>query len=381
MKIQAVIIGCMALIPAGSFGRAWENGNLTVELSDIYSKPITDAKVTVKSGKGVLWGRGTDSEYNFTSATSDANGIASVNFKFCEPDFTWRLETPSHYSQRYSTPREFFNCEVVESDYKIINTNTVEGLAKWNELKKLNDAGDADSMQQYIEKFAPKSVTYTNKGIRRSLKFYPKRNPQPMYAYGSYDGIKLPAGSTKSVINGYTVVSYQKAAIDLKNNIALTGDELTAWESRADFCVEEQKVVTNGVKTLTGKIQFAPGCGAYRCKLTGDASFPTTYAADTNMLFMSEIVFSASFDVSTGKLISQTRILPDDEYMVLRTRKAKAQDGEFDGWHYSKIVGPIRYGSCLMFDESVFNPRFNDPNLELDLKRNLASPKYEVLWP
>ena len=103
---------------------------MTVKLSDVDGNPIIDAKVTVKSGKDVDWGRGTDSEYNFTSANSDANGIAAVNFKFCKPYFTWRLETPSHYSQRYFTPREFFNCKVVESDYKTFDTNTVEGLAK-----------------------------------------------------------------------------------------------------------------------------------------------------------------------------------------------------------------------------------------------------------
>ena len=381
MVVRGIVTVCVALCAGAVFARSWQDGNLTVELFDVYGKPITDAKVTVKSGKGIAWGWGLDSEYNFTSANSDANGIAEVKFRFCEPDFIWFLETPSHYSQRYFTPREFFKRKVVESDYKTIDTNTVEGLAKWNELKKLEDAGDEESMLKYMEKFAPKSVTYTKNGIRRSLKFYPKRNPQPMYAYGKDDYIKLPNGSSEFMTNGYKVVRYEDVAIDLKNNVALSGDDLSAWESRADFVIEEQEIVTNDVKTFVGKIRFAPGCGAYRCKYTGDASFPTTYAADVNMTYESEIRFSASRDMSTGKLISQTRILQDGEYMVLRTRKTKTEKGVNAGWHYSKVFGPLRICAYFQCQQSVFNPRLNDPNLELDLENNLARPRYKILLP
>lgn len=385
MVVREIVTVFATLCVGAVFARSWQNGNLTVELSDVEGNPITDAKVTVKSGKGVVWGRGTDSEYNFTAANSDANGIAAVNFKFCEPYFTWRLETPSHYSQRYFTPREFFNCEVVESDYKTFNTNTVEGLAKWNELKKLEDAGDADSMLKYMEKFAPKSVTYTNNGIRRSLRFYPKKNPQSMYAYGESDYLPLPADELITITNGCQLIAYPAVEYDMEKNSYLPSQYIGKSRFRqgkvCDFRLERYCVETNGVENFYGKIVFAPGCGAYRHKKTGDASFPSTYEADTNALYESELTFYALRDVKDDKTISYRDLLDDDEYMVIRTRMSVGEGGCTNGWHYAKILGPIRIFGDISFKESVFNPRLNDPNLELDLDRNLAGRKYDVVWP
>lgn len=303
-------------------------GSITVTGCDIYGRPITNAVLHVDTCVHYGFRPVLSDDYRHYEGRTDCEGKATVKFKRRWRDVDWRLDAPDHYSINKFTERPENKCK-----------------------------------------------------LRRSLKLYPKRNPQPMYAYGEDEYIKLPNGSTEFVTNGYTVVSYKGAAIDLKNNVALFDANLANWESHADFVIEEQKVVTNGVKTYIGKIRFAPGCGAYRCKNTGDASFPTTYAADTNKVYESEIGFSASYDLTTGKLISQTRILPDGEYMVLRTRKTKTNEGANDGWHYSKILGPICVGASFSFKQSVFNPRLNDPNLEFDMKRNLASPKSEVMWP
>lgn len=380
MVVRGIVTVCVALCAGAVFARSWQDGNLTVELFDVYGKPITDAKVTVKSGKGIAWGWGLDSEYNFTSANSDANGIAEVKFRFCEPDFIWFLETPSHYSQRYFTPREFFKRKVVESDYKTIDTNTVEGLAKWNELKKLEDAGDEESMLKYMEKFAPKSVTYTNNGIRRSLKFYPKRNPQPMYAYAAGDWPDIPLTKTLVKKEGYTMDVYPIVEFDLERAEAHVPSG-TNFGSRADFRFERYYFETNGVANFYGKMVFAPGCGAYRRKQTGDASFPSCYTADTNAVFETQIDFYTIYDVKTGKTIKAKRLLGEDEFLVLRTRMQVGENGVTNGWHYSKLLGRGRVSGNLYFKQSVFNPRLNDPNLELDLGRNLAGRKYDVVWP
>lgn len=381
MKQKVFFSGCIIMFACVSLGRSWESGNFTVALSDVEGNPITNAIVTVKSSKGLLGGRGCDDEYNFTSAKSDEKGIASVDFKFCVSHFVWQLETPSHYSQRYFTPREFFKRKVVESDYRHIDTNTVDGLTKWRELKRLEDENTEESIAEYLRKFEPKSVTYTENAISRSLKFFPKKNPQPMYAYGEDDVISLPSGRIEVPTNGYTVIVYPQANVDLKNNKVVRSDVPIDVDQSADFLIEQYLIETNGVYEVIVRIKFADGCGAYKAKRAMDDSFPTLYVADTNAEFVAEYEFSTCSDSTTDELISQKRLLHDDECLVLRTRKSKTEDGVTDGWHYSKILGPICVGSGLSFRQSVFNPRLNDPNLEFDMKRNLASPKSEVMWP
>ena len=303
-------------------------GSITVTGCDIYGQPITNAILHVDTCVHYGIRPALSDDYRHYEGMTDSKGKVTVKFKRRWQDVDWRLDAPDHYSAKKVTERPENKCK-----------------------------------------------------LHRSLKLYPKRNPQPMYAYGKDDYIKLPNGSSEFMTNGYKVVRYEDVAIDLKNNVALSGDDLSAWESRADFVIEEQEIVTNDVKTFVGKIRFAPGCGAYRCKYTGDASFPTTYAADVNMTYESEIRFSASRDMSTGKLISQTRILQDGEYMVLRTRKTKTEKGVDAGWHYSKVFGPLRICAYFQCQQSVFNPRLNDPNLELDLENNLARPRYKILLP
>lgn len=380
MKVKVFLSGCGIMFACVAFGRSWESGNFTVALSDVYGNPITNATVTVKSGKDVLWGRGCDDEYNFTSAKSDEKGEASVDFKFCESHFVWRLETPSHYSQRYSTPREFFKRKVVESDYRHIDTNTVDGLTKWRELKRLQDEGTEESIAEYLKKFEPKSVEYADKSIRRSLRFYPKKNPQPMYAYAASDWPDIPLTKTSVKMEGYTMDVYPIVDFDLERAEAHVSGG-TNFGSRVDFRFERYYVETNGVANFYGRMVFAPGCGAYRRKQTGDASFPSCYAADTNAVFETQIDFYSIYDVKTGKTIKSKRLLGEDEFLVLRTRILVGENGVTNGWHYSKLLGRGRVNGNLYFKQSVFNPRLNDPNLEFDMKRNLASPKSEVMWP
>lgn len=381
IKSLAVAVAAISL-PV--FGLLPQNGNLTIVLSDIDGNPITNATVTVESKKLVLWGRGCDDEYNYTSANSDSNGVASVDFRFYFPDFEWELKTPSHYSRRYNTPHECFRAEIEESDYVHIDTNTTAGAARERELKGILEgveSGDESSLTNYIAKLQPKSVTYTDTSIRRSLSFYPKRNPQPMYAYGEDDDIALPRGRSEIPTNGYTVVVYPQAVVDLKDNKAVRSDVPIGISRDADFSIEQYMIETNGVYDVITRFKFADGCGAYRAKRAMDDSFPTLYAADTNAEFVAEYEFSTCSDSTTDELISQKRLLNDDECLVLRTRMSLSEDGMTNGWHYSKILGPICVGPSFSFRQSVFNPRLNDPNLEFDMDRNLARPKYEVRWP
>ena len=375
--IFAVVIGALSL---NIYARAWHDGNLTVILSDTDGRPITNATVTVKTSKDILWGRGCDNEYNFISANSDSNGVASVDFRFCERYFTWRLKTPSHYSQRYFPSREWFRANVVPSDYCNIDTNTVEGLARYNELLSVGEIDNYDSFTNFVAKFEPKSVTYTNRRIERTLRFYPKKTPQPMYAYGERDWPDIPLTETAVEKDGYTMIVYPAVDFDLERSRAYVANG-TNFGSNVDFRLERYYVETNGVANFFGRMVFAPGCGAYRCKQTGDASFPSCYVANTNAVFESHIDFCTAKDVATGRRIVSKKLATKDEFVVLRTRMQMSADGATNGWHYSKLLGPGGINGNLYFNQSVFNPRLNDPNLEFDMDRNLARPKYDVLLP
>ena len=252
MKSKIIFTAVIGVLSLTTYARAWHDGNLTVTLSDTEGRPITNATVTVKTSKDILWGRGCDDEYNFISANSDSGGVASVDFRFCERYFTWRLKTPSHYSQRYFPSREWFRANVVPSDYCNIDTNTVEGLARYNELLSVGEIDNYDSFTNFVAKFEPKSVTYTNRRIERTLRFYPKRNPQPMYAYGENDDIALSQGHDEIVSNGNTVVRYPAVVVDIERHKSQVFDGGTNWYQHADFVLEEFKVVTNGIKTIFG---------------------------------------------------------------------------------------------------------------------------------
>ena len=373
MKLINSIALLVAVSSAGCY--ALETGNLTVIFSDTDGKPITNATVKVTTSKGKIWGHGGPSDYFHYEGRSDSNGVASIDFGFRDADFDWDVETPSHYSQAFTFKRECFDNVVEESDYLHVDTNTVEGLARYEELRRLYYADDAESYVQYISKMQPKNITYTNKRIVRSLCFYPKRNPQPMYVYGVEDAIVLPKGRSEIPTNGYIVIVYPQANVDLMNNKAVRSDAPIEVSRDADFSIEQYMIETNGVYDMVTRFRFADGCGAYRAKRAMDDSFPTLYAADTNAEFVSEYEFSICCDSTTDELISQKRLLNDDECLVLRTRMSVAESGCTNGWHYSKILGPIRVGSSFSFRRSVFNPRLNDPNLEFDIKRNLARPK------
>ena len=270
-----------------------------------------------------------------------------------------------------------------QSDYLDIDTNTVAGLARYNELKSLVESGD---FAGYAAKFEPKSVTYTNSVVLRSASFYPKHNPQPMYSYACSSELYLPMkNATVSVTNGVEVTHYRPVDLDMNECLLLpySEDYDVNFDGKAgevsDFRVERFCVTTNGVRSFYGWIDFAPGCGAYIRKTTGDASFPTTYEADTNETFVSRIPYE--YHSVSGKVVHSKKFLSDDEYMVLRTRVVTNSVGVVTNCNYSKILGPMTIGDELEFTALIFNPRPNDNNLECDLENNLAGDHGRIWCP
>ena len=367
--------------------RAWHTGHLVVALTDKETyRPITNATVGVRRLNQTGLGAGAyQSHYTTTYANADSNGVVDVEFQFLVSHFDWWVTSETHYTQRYrlGSGYDFFKSVVEQSDYLDIDTNTVADLARYNELKSLDESGDHAG---YLAKFEPKSVTYTDKVVYRSASFYPKHNPQPMYSYDTLNKMYLPMkNATVGVTNGVEVTHYRPVDLDMKECLLLpySEDYDENLDGKAgevsDIHVERFSVITNGVESFYGWIDFAPGCGAYIKKTTGDASFPTTYEADTNETFVSRIPFE-HHSVS-GNVIQAKNLLAEDEYMVLRTRVMTNSVGVVTNCNYSKILGPMRAVDEIEFTALIFNPRPNDTNLEFDLENNLAEDDGCIWYP
>ncbi len=370
----------MAIFFAGCFAvhaRTMHTGHFVVTVTDRETGgPITNATVVVRTQTEFNFGRTLESYFTKTRKTTDTNGVADVAFQFCESDYNWWVEAPSHYSGDFGFGYgdEHMDCEVVESDYLDIDTNTVAGLEKYNELAYLYE----NDYQGFVDRFEPKSVTFTNTVIHRSVCLTPKHNPQPMCAHGGSD-VYLPIKHpTTNVVNGIEVMHYKPVDFDMEECLVVSHDPNHddfcdgAAGKVTDFHIERFSVVTNGVETKYGWIDFEPGCGAYIVKepKISEGRFPLIYEADTNATFLSRIPFECSS--ANGRVIYEKKLIESDECMVLRTRAVTNEFGTVTNCNYSKIYAPFTGFRVLEIGSLIFNPRPNDPNLEFDLENNLA---------
>ena len=373
--ITSALMGCTI-----AYARTSITGHLLVALTDRETGcPITNASVTVTVDKTRSFSWHASPVYERTSATADTNGIVHVVFQYYGAlGFDWQVDAPGHYNGIYGSGQghERFGCVVEKSDYFNIDTNTVQGLAMYNELVQLDNNKDFFG---FAAKFEPKSVTYTNNVISRSVCLTPKHNPQPMYAYGECEGVFLPKKAPVVLTtNGLEVTRYEPVDFDMKDCLVVSSEPnydpfLHGPSGKdSDFRVELYRVTTNGIKTTYGWVVFAPGCGVYKRNTTGDPSFPTTYEAETNETFVSRIPYE--YSSVSGRVVSVRKILEDNEYMVLRTRVSTNDLGEVTSCNYSKILGPMSIqGGRLWFRSLIFNPRPNDSKLEFDTINNLAT--------
>ena len=383
MKKAIIMSSVLAMmyLTASALGWGWETGHLIVTFTDKETgRPITNATVTVETLIHLGFGAGgSPGDYERTSAMTDSNGVADVQFRFKVPDFDWWVSAPSHYRREFGFQKECFRANIVPSDYEDIDPFAPDHAAKEQEMKAIIESGDWQALQEKLE---PKSVTYEDKVIRRSVSFYPKHNPQPMY---SYDGLmlntQLPCETVIENRDGIDVSVYPVVDFDLQKGSYLPPYSVSRGKqvgTDSDFKVIRCSVITNGVKKFFGAIEFAPGCGAYKRQKTGDQSFPSTYLAETNAVFLSRIPYE--YHSISGKIFDVQQLIEKDEYMVLRTRVVTNETGTIERCHYSKIIGEAWAGEDLFFRQSVFNPNPNDPNLEYDFN-NLAGSRGGHRWP
>lgn len=385
---RKILLACFLSVTCYNLSAlSWHTGHLVVGVTDKQGRPATNAVVCVRTLKRHYVGvGGREGDYETTRQQTGTNGVADVAFSFWDPDFDWYVETPSHHSESARPRDESFEATVDPSDYLRFATNTVEGLRKYNELRALEAGGDLEAL---YAKFEPKSVMYSSNAIYRSVSFYPRINPSPMYMYGEEQVVLLPPTPLVVTSNGVDVAQYPVVGVDLKKCAVLPpyadpDDEEDGLAGEVeDFTITHNVVETNGVRTVFGTMDFAPGCGAYKCPLTGDESFPSTYAADRNAHYLAHIPYEYSLSIADNRYVACRPLLGKDEYMVLRTRVVTNSMGEVTSCHYSKIVGGVwMQKRRFKFVSTVFNPRPGDPNLEADIEANLATGKgADARWP
>lgn len=371
----------MMNLTASALGRGWEIGHLIVTFTDKETGgPITNATVTVETLVHLGFGAGgSPGDYERTSAMTDSNGVADVQFRFKVSHFDWWVSAPSHYRREFGIKKEFFRANVVPSDYENIDPFAPDHAAKEQEMKTIIESGDWQALQEKLE---PKSVTYEDKVIRRSVSFYPKHNPQPMYSYGDGNAISLPTNEFTEVTNGIAITRFPSVPIDLKKarRVCLQGRDRCDAGEVEDVRIESYCIETNGVEEFGGCMVFPHGGGCYKGLISDDPSFPTVYEADTNAVYLSRIPFKTLRNAATGKVISAERILKNNEYLVIRTRPVTNECGDVVSWNYAKMMGPVKLSRYFSFGQIIFNPRPNDPNLEYDF-HNLAGSRGTNRWP
>ena len=94
----------------------------------------------------------------------------------------------------------------------------------------------------------------------------------------------------------------------------------------------------------------------------------SVYTASTNDSTYSETYFKQVKRIVENGTCREDR-LPDDEYLVFRTRTKVDDEGRLLSAHYGKIYGPFEYKVNFVMESRgiYFNPTANDPNLEDDV--------------
>ena len=312
---------------------------LYVKVIDGDGSPVSNATVNVGFTSGhVVFADGKSCDYE---AKTGQDGNAVVSFNGSSSDVYWSVKADGYYPS--DTRHETFKVEVVQIPPIFYKVNMLEH-----------------------EKHG-------------EITLYRKKNPQPMYAYTREMNVKSP------IANG-------RYGFDLKCFDWLPPH---GHGKVADFYyVRERQDETNVMKRvrydksgflqfkrgeagypslgdIIGHIEFDENCGAYVGKKTGCKRFPSVHSAhpecEFTRLFPITIVNCDEF----GIWLQESSVIGKDEYMVIRSRVSCDENGKIISANYSKILGPFGFKYLVVVDESVFNPRPNDTNLEFDPERNL----------
>ena len=316
---------------------------LYVKVINDDGNPVSNAVVNVSFTSGhVVFGKGTPHYYK---GYTGKDGRVTVRFNCDSSDVHWSVNATGFYQSEVR--KEVFKIDVVPIPPAFYNVVMLEH-----------------------EKHG-------------EITLYRKRNPQPMYAHTWELERKSPIANGRY---GFDLEYFDWLPPLGKGKVA----DFYYVRDRKD--IENVKVALakgkgyglmsfrNGTPNYpavgdpVGRIEFDEKCGAYVGKCTGNENFPTTYGADTAETYVSE--FPIRIVAQKGNIwLHEGRVIETGEYMVIRSRVKCDERGNIVSAHYSKLLGPVGFGSLVVVGESVFNPRPNDTNLEFDPERNLYQGK------
>lgn len=105
-----------------------------------------------------------------------------------------------------------------------------------------------------------------------------------------------------------------------------------------------------------------PFAGAYVCKKNSGSDFTWSECADTNKVFATEFNYVCERRPDGNRIKD---ILPEDSYMVFRTRTKVDDEGILVSAHYGVISGAWLFGSETMrISDACFNSKVNDTMIE-----------------
>lgn len=106
----------------------------------------------------------------------------------------------------------------------------------------------------------------------------------------------------------------------------------------------------------------SPFAGAYVCKKNLGSDFTWSECADTNRIFESEINYVCERRPDGTRIKD---ILPEDSYMVFRTRTKIDDEGRLVSAHYGVISGAWLFGSeTMQIGDACFNDAINGTMIE-----------------
>ena len=339
---------CIAMVFFALANAGCASERLYVNVVDDEGCPVTNAIVRVGfSTSHVVFGggHGGSRSSGHAEGRTDNDGNAVVKFSCNTSDIGWGVEADGFY--RSEIRREYFKGE---------NVLIPPAFGYW----KLSEH----------EKHG-------------KIVLYRKKNPQPMYAYTRDIERKAPIANGRYGFdleyfdwlppygNGKVADFYyvrDRKDIDNVNTAVLKNSthKFMSYRKGTPNYPAEGDVV--------GRIEFEDKCGMYVKKWTENENFPSTYGADTNERDVSEwpICIVAQ---QGGIWVREGNVIEADEYIVIRSRVKCDERGNIISANYSKLLGPVGFGSIVAVKESVFNPRPNDTNLEFDPEQNLYKGK------
>ena len=309
-----VVAGCRSAMGA-LFQR---DSTVRFKVMDFGDNPISNATVRINTFKKWIPGEGFGRDVMMDiDGTTDTNGEASIVFLCKSMNFSYSVRAEGYYGNGggigFARTGSGFTLHQTQFE-----TNLVVRLKP-------------------IVKPVPMFVCYRPQGIGRQLK-YPGKARLGAWGFDLKIGDWIKPDGNGEVADFF--VEYSEEHL------------------KQDKAVDCALVFTNAV-----------GDGCYVAKCTG-TSFRSDYAANTNAVYMKRLDFDSWGKKYKGRYA--TELLDGDEYLVIRTRTKRDEEGRIISANYAKIYGPINFCFGMNFI-SYFNPNENDPNLEADTNVNLMS--------